>query len=150
MSHSLKFSPPAAGRAIVLSIKPKYADLILQGVKTVEFRRSWASEPVDLIAIYASAPVQRIVGIVKVSEVVEATKTRLWGYCCERGGGLLRRELREYFKGKSKGYAVLLTEVQRFEKPLLPIAIFQNFVPPQSFRYMTSDELTNLQKASQK
>jgi hypothetical protein len=86
MTSLRKSSLPQAGRTIVLSIKPKDADLILAGTKTVEFRRAWAAEKVDAIAIYASAPIQRIVGVAQVSNVVSAKPTLLWDYCKKRGG----------------------------------------------------------------
>ena len=93
MINLLKSSTPQGGRAIILSIKPKYAELILAGSKTVEFRRVWAIESVDTIVIYASTPIQKLLGIVKVTEVVKAKPATLWSYCSKRGGGLTKTEL---------------------------------------------------------
>ena len=70
-------SQPLGGRAILLSIKPKYSDLILSGEKRVEFRRTWAADEVGLIAIYASSPIQRIVALVGAAVV----------FRCENLGG---------------------------------------------------------------
>lgn len=139
-------SPPPAGRAILLSIKPKYSDLILSGEKRVEFRRTWASEEVGLIAVYASSPVQRIVALVSVDEVVWASPTRLWGHCTSRGGALTRRELNEYFNGKGQGCAVLLGAVRKLKQPLDPHVVFKEFSAPQSFRYLTGAEVKKLEK----
>jgi predicted transcriptional regulator len=63
---------PQGGRAVLLSIKPKYADLILAGSKRVEFRRSWAAQDVSMIVLYSSSPIQKIVGTVEVDEIVIA------------------------------------------------------------------------------
>nr|WP_315594766.1 ASCH domain-containing protein [uncultured Cupriavidus sp.] len=137
--------PRPGGRAVLLSIKPKYADLILSGTKRVEFRRSWAAEDVSMIVLYASSPVQRIVGFVEVEDVVIAPPSRLWKTCAEMGGGLTRQELRAYFDGKSQGVAVLLGRVISAVKHLNPTEVISNFVPPQSFRYLNAKEFMKLE-----
>lgn len=141
-----KSLPQLNGRAVLLSIKPKYADLILRGAKRVEFRRSWATHEVSVIVLYSSAPIQKLVGIVEVEDVVIASPSALWKTCTERGGGLTRAELRTYFSGKSQGVAVLLGEVFKFSKHLDPTRITANFVPPQSFRYMELSEYNRLEE----
>ncbi|MBK8762003.1 MAG: ASCH domain-containing protein [Sulfuritalea sp.] len=137
---------PQAGKTIVLSIKPKYVDLILAGTKTVEFRRAWAAEKVDMIVLYASAPIQKIVGVAHVSDVVAAKPSLLWGYCKERGGGLKRSELFAYMDGKAKGFAILLGDVKQFDHSIAPSRVITKFSPPQSFRYMTATEVRKLEK----
>lgn len=146
MTNSPKSSAPQAGRAIILSIKPQYAELILAGSKTVELRRVWAARRVDTIAIYASAPIQRLVGVVKVMEVVRAKPTTLWGYCSKRGGGLSKAELSAYLDGKDTGFAVLLMDVRRFSQNVDPRKVIKNFSPPQSFRYLENAEIRKLEK----
>ena len=44
-------------RDVILSIKPKYWELIRSGVKKVEFRRKWVKEytDVNITYIYASS-----------------------------------------------------------------------------------------------
>ena len=71
-----EFSPRQDGKVVLLSIKPKYADLILTGSKQVEFRRSWAAQDVGLIVLYSSSPIQKIVGIVEVDSVVMMVSCR--------------------------------------------------------------------------
>lgn len=139
-------SQPLGGRAILLSIKPRFSDLILAGEKRVEFRRTWAADEIGLIAIYSSSPIQRIVALVSVDNVVCATPTALWSHCTNRGGALTRRELLEYFDGKAQGYAVLLGAVRKLKRPLDPRNLFEEFSAPQSFRYLTIAELKKLEK----
>jgi len=141
-----KSSPPQGSRAILLSIKPKYADLILGGSKRVEFRRSWAAQDVSVIVIYSSSPVQKIVGVVEVDKIVVASPTSLWKICSERCGGLTRTELRTYYSGKAQGVAVLLGRVFKAIKQIDPTDVIGNFVPPQSFRYLDVDEYAKIQK----
>ncbi|AMU13345.1 MULTISPECIES: ASCH domain-containing protein [Burkholderia cepacia complex] len=137
---------PQGGRAVLLSIKPKYADLILAGSKRVEFRRSWAAQDVSMIVLYSSSPIQKIVGTVEVDEIVVASPTSLWRTCVERGGGLTREELRSYFADKSQGVAVLLGKVVKLAQHVEPSDVFGNFVPPQSFRYLNVSEYMKIEK----
>ena len=48
--------------AMLLSIKPKYAKVILEGKKQYEFRKSRPKDGVDRIIFYASAPQKEVVG----------------------------------------------------------------------------------------
>ena len=139
-------SLPPGGRAVLLSVKPKYSTLIVSGEKRVEFRRMWAADQVGIIAVYASSPTQRIVALVDVEGVVWGSPTRLWGHCTSRGGGLTKRELFEYFGDKGQGCAVLLGHVRELKKPIDPRNLFTAFSAPQSFRYLTMPEVTKLQR----
>lgn len=142
-------SPPPGGRAVLLSVKPRFADLIVSGTKQVEFRRVWAHEPVPWIAVYSSAPTQQIIGIVEVESVVLGSASTLWTLNGRLGGGLKRTELRSYFAGKPKGYAVMLGRVLRPNVPLEPAEIVPGFRAPQSFRYLTDPEVLRLSRSFQ-
>jgi predicted transcriptional regulator len=150
MNSSQKSLLPQAGRTIVLSIKPRYAELILAGTKTVEFRRAWAAEKVAAIAIYASAPIRKIVGVAQVSDVISAKPTSLWEYCKKRGGGLSRSELFAYMNGKPTGFAILLKDVTKLHQGIVPSSVIEGFSPPQSFRYMTPAEAQKLERLALK
>lgn len=149
MSPFPKSSPPPVGRAVLLSVKPRFADLIVAGTKQVEFRRVWAQEPVPWIAVYSSTPTQQIVGIVEVESVVVASASTLWALNGRRGGGLTRAELRSYFAGKPEGYAVMLGRVLRPRAPLEPAEIVRGFRAPQSFRYLNEPEVLRLSRSFQ-
>lgn len=146
MSLFPKYSLPPAGRAVLLSVKPKFADLISSGIKRVEFRRTWAAEDVSLIAVYASSPVQRIIALVEVEDIVRGSPSSLWSHCTSRGGALTRRELFDYFNGKRQGCAVLLGDVRVLLRPIDPKTLFRSFAPPQSFRYLSEGELKKIQE----
>jgi len=146
MSLFPKFSPRLNGKVVLLSIKPKYADLILAGSKRVEFRRIWAAQDVSAIVLYSSFPVRKLVGVVEVTDVVVASPSALWVICRENGGGLTRAELRSYFSEKSRGVGILLGNVLKLPKYLDPSELIRNFVPPQSFRYLDAAECVKLEK----
>ena len=141
-----QFSNSPGGRSVLLSVKPVYSDLILSGTKRIEFRRVWATEDVGSIVIYASAPVQKIVALVHVEDVIFATPSKLWAHSKERGGGVSRSELLQYLFGKDRGYGIFLGEVFRLKTPAEPATVISDFRPPQSYRYLSLAESKKLAK----
>jgi predicted transcriptional regulator len=123
-----------------VSLLPKYVNLILAGKKRIEFRRTWACEPVQGVLLYAVAPIQRIVGVSQVSKVVTASPTALWKLAQQYGGGLTRRELYDYFYGKSEGFGIIIKNVVSLPTPLDPGKVIADFRAPQSFRYVNDTE----------
>lgn len=147
MSPLSESSLPQGARAVLLSVKPRFADQIVDGTKKVEFRRVWASEYVPWIAIYSSSPTKMLVAIAEVESVVVASASTLWSVNCSRSGGLTRAELRSYFSGKTEGYAVMLGRVLRPKAPIEPAKIVEDFRAPQSFRYLTNAEVIRLARS---
>lgn len=146
MKNFQKCLRPEGPKAILLSVKPRFAELILSGAKKVEFRRTWAAKPVGLAVIYSSSPVQKIVGIVGLKGAVLASPSKVWTKCLALGPGLQRKELMEYFAGKEEAYGVLLGDVMLPAKPVLPKSLFKGFRPPQSYRYLSTAELLRVGK----
>lgn len=137
-------STQPSGRAVLLSIKPKYADLILAGTKTIELRRSWPSSDIGVMILYSSSPVQKLVGLVYIEEVKEADIEGLWKLANECGGGVTYKELVEYFTGKKKAYGIKLKNAKSAHIAIDPKDIFPDFSPPQSFSYLKPDEYRNV------
>lgn len=133
------------GSAALISIHPVYVEKILSGEKRLEFRRSWAANQVDYLVIYATSPVQRIVAVTQVGQVVRGSKSRLWELARHKGGGISRRKLFEYMEGKKEGVALELLQTLKIDEGINPYALFGNgFRPPQSFRYLSQSELAML------
>lgn len=128
----------------MLSVKPRFADLIVAGTKRVELRRAVPAQSVGTIAFYSSSPVQAIVALVDVRETIEASPSKLWEVARDNGGGLTRMELRTYFKSKNTGFALMLENVRVFDRPVNPKTFFKVFTPPQFFKYLTEKELRTL------
>jgi predicted transcriptional regulator len=132
--------------AILLSVKPKFADLIVEGSKLVELRRTVPAQAVGTIAIYSSSPVQSIVALADVKETIKASPSKLWSIAKDNGGGLTRAELMTYFDSKDNGFALMLENVRVYSKPVKPLKIFKTFSAPQSFRYLSPKELKRLEQ----
>lgn len=135
------------GSAILLSVKPRFADLIVAGEKRVEFRRAVPSAEIGLIVVYSSAPTKAIVAVATVKATVCHRMTKLWAISRELGGGLTRAELHQYFSNRDSGYAILLDEVYALPQPISPASFIQDFRAPQSFRYLSATELDSAFKA---
>lgn len=131
-------------RVALISIQPFFAEKILTGEKVVEFRRSWATNPVDLLVVYSSSPVRRIVLVARVANVVEAPPSRLWDLAKKKGGGVTKKKLFDYLAGKAKGYGIELADIVRFKRGVDPKHLFSNFRAPQSFRYLSDDEYATI------
>lgn len=120
----------------LLSIYPRYANKILSGEKRLEFRKSWAANDVAAFVIYATAPIQKIVGIARIKKVHQGSATALWKLAREMGGGVSRRVLYDYFRDKREGFAIEIESVLPCSNPLDPEKFLPSFNPPQSFTYL--------------
>lgn len=134
----------------LLSIYPRYANRILSGVKRLEFRKSWAANDVSAFVIYATVPVQKIVGIARIKQVHQGSATALWRLAQEMGGGVSRRVLYDYFRGKQEGFAIEIESVLPCPIPLEPEAYLPNFTPPQSFTYLDRASFKRIETAIKK
>lgn len=131
--------------AALISVHPEYAEKILSGIKKLEFRRRWTTRSVKTIFIYATAPVQLIVGFATVARVTKGTPTQLWKLSRAIDGGISRRKLFNYLEGSRCGVAIELQEITLFPGGADPrLCLGDNFRPPQSFRYLTADEILQI------
>jgi type I restriction enzyme, S subunit len=121
---------------VLLSFKPKYVRLILEGKKRFEFRKSiFRKRPVGRIFIYASAPVQRVVASFESGRILEDHPALLWDQVRDHAG-IRDSEFLSCFAGTSRGYAIEIGDLQVFDKPIDPKEVIPGFVPPQSYCYL--------------
>lgn len=121
---------------ILLSIKPIFADLIFSGEKCYEYRKSvYRNQSVKTVIVYATRPVAKIIGEFDVSGIVAGEPSDLWDRTQERSG--ISKEFFElYFEGRKSAFAIEIGAVRRYEKPIDPDSIFENFTAPQSYMYI--------------
>jgi predicted transcriptional regulator len=121
---------------VLLSIKPRFADAIIDGRKKYEFRKNkFSKDDITCVYMYSTAPIKRIIGIFKITEIIEDSPSALWDRL-KNQAGISEDEFFDYFRNKKKGFAIEIKEVEKFENPLDPKILFPNFVPPQSFCYI--------------
>lgn len=131
--------------ALLISIKPKYAEKIFAGVKTVELRRT---RPRllrgDLVLIYVTSPVKALAGVCEVVEVMEGTPEALWGLVQDQAS-VSAEEYCDYYAGATIGFGIHLKNAHRLPEPLQLEQLrteWPSFHPPQSYRYLSPDQVS--------
>ncbi len=119
---------------MLLSIKPQYAKVILEGKKQYEFRKSKPKRGVDRIIFYASSPQKQVVGEAAIDIIIEGTPKEIWKIA-QTSAGITKRFYFSYYAGKNKAIAYKLKDVKIYETPkaLSDYGIHQ---VPQSFVYL--------------
>lgn len=138
-------------RALFLSLKPRYADLILDGEKTVELRRIRPrAETGTLVVVYACTPVRAVLGTCIVEGIRTTTPTEIWDlhgpWTC-----VGRQEFDAYFRGRSVASAITVGQALRLASPVSLDHLrrdLDRFTPPQSFRYLTAAEVRSFLPAA--
>jgi predicted transcriptional regulator len=134
-------------RALLVSVKPRYADLLLSGVKTVELRRVRPNvDPGCEVLLYASSPAMEMVGRARVEAIDVDDVDSIW----RRYGpdtGVDRATFDAYFRGTRTGVAITLCDARRLGRgvPLSELRRrIKGFRPPQSFRYVPSGDVASV------
>ena len=120
---------------VILSIKPKYAQAIISGIKKVEFRKKIFKRPVDKVYIYSSSPTKKLIGYFTFAEIIENSPLDLWARFKD-AGSIEKKDFFDYFKDYEKGFAIVIDTVVKFKKGIDPIDFFENFCAPQSYIYI--------------
>jgi predicted transcriptional regulator len=121
--------------AVLLSIKPEYAEKILNGEKKYEFRRAiFKSSEVRKIIIYASSPVRKVIGEFDIDYILSLDVADLWKKT-ESHSGINKKFYDSYFQGKKVGHAIKVKKSKRYRKKL-ELNDFNITHAPQSFAYI--------------
>jgi predicted transcriptional regulator len=121
---------------VLLSIRPRFAEQIFAGLKRYEFRRVlFRSTCVSKILVYASHPVQRVVGEFEVAGILALDARELWKKT-GRHSGVQKQYFDEYFEGRNIAYAIEISFPRKYTEPAKLEQLFNFSRPPQSFRYV--------------
>ncbi len=123
---------------VLLSIRPKYVEEILKGNKKYEFRKVIfrCKEDLEMVYIYSSSPVKKIVGAFVIENIIEDHPEVLWAQFKDFSGINDEREFFNYFGANKIGFAIEIGDLEVFKSPADPRILIPDFVPPQSFRYI--------------
>jgi predicted transcriptional regulator len=126
---------------ILMSIKPKYVDKILRETKQWEFRRriwkDWEKSKllgIYRIAVYASAPISKIVFEFEIEAIYQTVPETIWEYC-NNNSGMSEKEFFKYFNGADVGYAILIGKIWHYTEPVR-LSDYGLKRPPQNFMYL--------------
>ena len=124
---------------VVLSIKPEFAYKIFEGSKRFEFRRSiFKNKDVTSVIVYASSPVQKVIGEFEIGKIYNDDLSTLWGRTKEYSG-ISEKYFYDYFSNKEKGFAIQIKSKRKYSKPKCLKSDF-NLNPPQSFAYVKNND----------
>jgi len=125
---------------VLLSIKPKYAELISSGLKKYEFRRKIFKKASGCnVFIYSTSPVKKIIGVFDASIIHQDSPHRIWDMFGTYSG-ISEGEFFQYFRGCEIAYAIEIRKLVTFEEPQDPSDYFLEFTPPQSYRYFAPQQ----------
>jgi predicted transcriptional regulator len=127
-------------QTILLALKPRFAEAILSGTKTVELRRQRvALKPGAAVLIYASSPVMAILGTARVQNVERGSTEEIWLRYAARVG-LAKTEYDAYMADVESVSAISLEEPSFLDRPitLRQLRGEQPFHPPQSYCFVSS------------
>lgn len=119
---------------VLLSIKPEFAFGIFNGRKKFEYRRTIFREPVDRIIVYASSPVQMVIGEFLINDILFDNLNSLWAKT-KHQSGISRKYFYLYFSDKEKGYAIQVGKITKYQTPR-PLHELYGIRAPQSFAYI--------------
>ncbi len=133
--------------ALLFSVHPKFAQLIIDGTKTVELRRTRPRiTHGDVVFFYATVPVKAVVAYCRVEQVISDCHDSIW-QLVEEKAALSRPDFTKYYAGTHTAHAIFLLGVTPLSNPV-PLEDLRRgwpeFRPPQSYRYIPEDKTSLL------
>ena len=99
-----------------MAIHPRYADAILTGEKLVEFRKRKLADDISTILIYATAPVQRVIGEFRIAETVVDEPASIWAAYGDVGV-IDESSFGDYYASTTSAVAFVVGEATRYPLP---------------------------------
>lgn len=130
---------PEVRRVALLSIHPQHAQAILEGRKTVEFRKRRIDDSIRIVVLYATAPTKKVVGFFYLGAQDTGSPTEIW----ERHraqGGIPRTLFRDYYSGTATAVAMVISQAVALAHPVDLRRVARGRTPPQSFAYLAAKE----------
>ena len=128
---------------LLFSLRPRYASLVFDGLKKFELRRRGLTRMRGRdVFVYVTSPVGKLRGGFRVGEVRTGTPEEIWQVVANTAC-IEKPDFDAYYAGRSIAYALEITEVWKYSHPVGLNELrdmFQNFVVPQSWRYVKPKE----------
>lgn len=124
-------------RVLLISVKPQYAEAILDGTKTVELRRTRPTLPDGaLVLLYSSTPTRAVVGWAHLMRVQEGTPAEIWEAIGD-AAAIDEATFDAYFEGADTAFALHLDDIVEAAQQV-PLNFIRSIgiQPPQSWRYL--------------
>ena len=120
---------------ILISLRPRYADLIFDGLKKAELRlRDLSRMKGRDVFVYVTSPMMKLRGGFHVGEVLTGTPDDIWEKVSDYAG-IDKPDFDAYYSGRELACALKIAEFWEYENPMELDALkkqFPGFVVPQS------------------
>lgn len=124
---------------VLLSIKPEFVEKIFDGSKKYEYRKIlFKRNDINVIVIYASAPVQRVVGEFRIKDIFSESVDILWERTKEHSG-ISKEYYMSYFQHKDVANAIEIGSMKKYNKMKL-LSDYNIVQAPQSFCYISDQD----------
>ena len=121
---------------ILLSIKPKYVEKILNWTKKYELRKRVPKDDIDTIYIYETVPSKKIVAKFKVEKILDDNKEKIWDAIWEFLW-ISKEDFMKYFFWKENACAYKIWDIEKLDVD--PYKEIENFSPPQGYKFVKFD-----------
>ena len=132
------------GKAVLISIKPEFAEKIFNGYKTIELRKCMPNVVEDdIVIVYCTVPVKAIIGICRVKKIIKTTPYKLWKLY-SKSLGIDHQRYLQYYNNSTVAIGIELTDITRLTEEITLTTIKQQlpfFSPPQTFKYFSRNEI---------
>ena len=121
---------------VLLSIKPEFVERIFDGSKKYEYRKMlFKRNDINVVVIYASAPVKRVVGEFRIKYIFSESVDVLWERTKEYSG-ISREYYLSYFQHKNIANAIEIGKIKKYKKMKM-LSDYNIAQAPQSFCYIS-------------
>ena len=131
-------------RAVLLSVKPRFARAILEGRKTVEVRRRFPQVPAGTtVVLYSSSPERAVLGTVRLKRAIRVDPKVVWETFSDEID-IEEDALIEYLAGADASTVLQVEEPETWSQPVT-LGRLRELIgvePPQSFRYLAADQVS--------
>ena len=121
---------------ILMSIKHEYVSKIFNGEKRYEYRKRSCKNKVDKIIVYSSSPVQKVVGELKIKQVLYNKKSIIWDKT-NSYGGITKTKYDKYYENCDYAVAYEIEKAILYDKQK-DLKDFNVRTAPQSYVYITN------------
>ena len=119
---------------ILMSIKPEYVDKIFSGAKKYEYRKRMCKEKIDTIIVYSSSPIQKVVGELKIKQILYDKKSIIWDKT-NKYSGISKTKYDEYYEKCDNAVAFEIERATLYDTPKF-LNDYKIKAAPQSYVYI--------------
>jgi predicted transcriptional regulator len=95
------------------------------------------------VTVYATAPVQKVVGWFEIAEIASDSPDRLWARFGHEGQ-VAKQDFERYYQRCDAGAAIRVRKVVALRNPVTLSELDEAMTAPQSYRYVSPQFLTAL------